>query len=182
MNVLPYAFTSQLNIKLYSLAEIRFSGMSIKYADNRKTLLHHWVYLDVRIEDIQKRIRLVIISNIPEVSHSERLNLLLGIPWLFAVNVVISIRNSKIKVGDPTINEESKAIIRTELVFCKDHNFLMNPKAILTPASKLIKEADESDKDSNNSDNLSKVDEDKGFQKIPDTILNYLILLLYVSQ
>ena len=182
MNVLPYVFASQFGVELYSLSEVGFSSMSMKCTDNREILLHYQIYLDIKVEGIQRRIRLFFTFDIPEVSHSERLNLLLGIPQLFVVNAVISIRRFKIEIGDPIISEKFKTIIRPELVFYKDHNLLIYSKAILTLASGLIEKTNESDKNSNNSNNLSEVDEDKGFQKIPDTILNYLILPSYVPQ
>jgi hypothetical protein len=80
----------------------------------------------------------------------------LGIPWLYSINANISIRQSSIKVGDPLNGEKFRTIVKPELVFSKDHNLFMYPKAIFTQA---VTEKDDSE-DSDSSENFSDVNED----------------------
>lgn len=132
----------------------------MRTADHKDTRLHHWVSLDVGVQDIWSQIRCFVSPAVtnpsntlrtPESSESlEPLSLLLGIPWLYSVNAQLSIRHSKIEVGDPEIGEAVCAVIGPELVYCHDHNLLMYPKGILpdsmasvgrhVPSGSLLKE------------------------------------------
>lgn len=55
----------------------------------------------------------------------------MGIPWLYSVNAQLSIRHSKIEVGDPSIGETVREVVGLELVYCHDHNLLMYPNGVL---------------------------------------------------
>ena len=87
----------------------------------------------------------------PQTDHHERL--LLGIPWLYAVNAIISIKLSMIQVGDPGVGETIRQVTGPELVYGRDHNLLMYPKAVIplpkgTIASNDDKSASEPDSSS----------------------------------
>ena len=134
INVMSTALAKQLRLELHPLSSIGFAGMTMRTADNRETMLYHWVYLDIGVAGIWRKIRCFVA---PEQSSmnpsSEHLSLLLGIPWLYGVNATLSIRGSKIKVEDPNVGEKVRDIIGPELIFCRNHNLLMYPKAILAP-------------------------------------------------
>ncbi|SLM35366.1 hypothetical protein LPUS_04613 [Lasallia pustulata] len=123
----------QLGLHLYSLSDVGFAGLTMKTADHRETLLHHWVYLDLGVEDIWRQICCFVAPELPfPVPGMEHLSLLLGIPWLYSVNATIGIWGSRIEIGDPAAGETIRDIVEPELVFSKDHNLLMYPRAILT--------------------------------------------------
>jgi hypothetical protein len=104
-------------------------------------------------------------------SGTDNLSLILSLPWLYAVNATFSIRRSSILVSDSAIGKTPREIIKPEIEFCKDHNLLMYPKAILAQIpsklkSNVINVSDENDDDeSDNSENLSNVNEDMPLPK-----------------
>ena len=169
LNVISGAMVRQLGLEVKSLAEIGFHGMSMTTADHKEHMLLHWVLVEVGVQGIWRKIRCFIgpdLSLVP--GHSEHLSLLLGIPWLFAVNAVISIRQSKILLGDPEVGEAVREVAEPELVFHKDHNLLMYPKEAFpvqsAPVGKgfvvEIEDADSSDSESSDfGDDLSDVED-----------------------
>lgn len=135
---------TKLGLQLQSLYFVRFINLVIRTADHEYTYLHHWVSLNVGVEDIWRQIKYFVSptitnsSNILRASESsqslEPLNLLLGIPWLYSVNAQLFTRNSKIEISDPEIGKVVRAVAGSKLVYCYDHNLLMYLKDIL-PAS-----------------------------------------------
>jgi len=138
----------------------------MRTADHRDTLLHYWIFLEIGIEGIWRTIRLFVGPESTSTSETDDLSLILGLPWLYAVNATFSIRGSSILVGDSAIGETPREIIGPEMEFCKNHNLLMYPKAILAQVpsklkSNVIDVSDEDDDDeSDSSEDLSNVDED----------------------
>ncbi len=116
-----------------------------------------------RRPSIRQRLISCVVSKISESGETEYLSLILGIPWLYSVNVMISIRESKIMVGDSSVGEPVREVIGPELEFCKDHNLLMYPKSVMNSASKPV-ENDDDDSDTSDSsesgDEISDVEED----------------------
>ena len=169
LNVISSAMVRQLDLKVKALSEIGFHDMSMTTADHKEHMLLHWVWLDVEVQGIWRKIRCFIGSNITTVSeHSEHLSLLLGIPWLFAVNAVIFIRQSKILLDDLEVGETVREIAGSELVFHKDHNLLMYSKTAfpITPGKGFVeemKDVDFSESESSDSgDDLSDVKDSIG--------------------
>ena len=66
--------------------------------------------------------------SINETGSVEYFNVILNFPWLYSVDALISIRKSTITVGDVNAGETPKDVVGPEMVFCKDHNFIMYPK------------------------------------------------------
>ena len=94
-------------------------------------------------------------------------SLILGLPWLFAVDAIISIRQSAIIVGDTSLGETRRTVVGPELVFCRDHNLLMYPKSALAAPSRVeeVESQDSSDSSEDDGDDeLSDVEDPKGFQ------------------
>ena len=134
MNVISAGLVRFLGLHLHSLEEVGFKGLSMRTADHRETVLQHWVWLRVSVEGIVRDIRCFVAPELPHTTSSgeiEYLSLILGIPWLYSVDGQISVRQSRILVGDASIGEQVRAVTGPELVFCKDHNLLMYPKTAL---------------------------------------------------
>ena len=95
---------------------------------------------------------------------TEEPRLLLGLPWLYSVNAIISVRQSSIQIGDHSIGERVRYVTGPELVYHKDHSMLMYPKAAIRADEAFINSLDsDSDESSDESeDDLSDID-DAGF-------------------
>ena len=169
MNVISSGLAKKLNLTLRPLSEVGFQGLSMRTADHRETLLHHWVWVRVAVEGIIRDIRCFVapaITNITSAGETEHLSLILGLPWLFAVDAIISIRQSAIMVGDITAGETHRTVVGPELVFCKDHNLLMYPKSALAAPSRIeeVESQDSSDSSEDDGDDLSDIEDPTGFQ------------------
>ena len=169
MNVISSGLAKRLSLTLRPLAEVGFEGLSMRTADHRETLLHHWVWVRVSVEGIMRDIRCFVapaLTNVTYAGETEHLSFILGLPWLYAVDAIISIRQSSIMVGDASIGETIRTVVGPELVFCKDHNLLMYPKAALAAPSRIEDAESQSSSDSSDDgdDELSDVEDPKGFQ------------------
>ena len=129
MNVISSAMATKLGLQFYDLASVGFQGLSMETADHNDTMLHYWVSLDVGVEGLWRTVRCFVGPD--GRAGQSRLSLLLGLPWLYAVNAMIDIRGSRILVGDSNIGEKVRAITGPELVFHTDHNLLLYPKQAL---------------------------------------------------
>ncbi len=43
MNVISTGLVRHLSLELHSLSEVGFKGLSMRTADHRETILHHWL-------------------------------------------------------------------------------------------------------------------------------------------
>lgn len=176
MNVISMGLVRSLGLELHLLSEIGFKGLSMRTADHRDTPLQHWVWLHIGVEGIWRYIRCFVapeVVSVTESGRSEHLSLILGIPWLYAVDAQISIRRSSIMVGDKSVGEEVREVKGPQMVFCKDHNLLMYPEVVMTtpkapatipkiPKATVEEVDDSSDSSSSESeDDLSDVEEVK---------------------
>ena len=164
MNVISTGMIKQLGLQAHSLAEIGFAGLSMRTADHRETILHHWVWLDIGVGGVWRKIRCFVAPDNTALGANAYLSLILGIPWLWTVNAIIAIRTSKIMIGDPGAQEYNREVVGPELFFCEDHNLLMYPKS-MAKASKATVETEESssddDDDSDSGDDLDDIDDPK---------------------
>ena len=176
MNVISQGMVRFLGLKLHLLSDIGFKGLSMRTADHRDTVLMYWVWLDISVEGIWRKIRCFVapeVVSVNEAGRAEYLSLILGIPWLYSVDASISIRLSTIFVGDRTIGEEVREVVGPELVFCHDHNLLMYPKSAMVRGlpQATIEEIDESASSSESSDSgdeLSDIEDDEVVPKEQD--------------
>ncbi len=161
MNVVSPAMVKKIKLQLRPLSEVGFKGLTMQTADHRETLLESYVGFDLCVEGIWRTIRCFVS---PAQGLPEEPRLLLGLPWLYSVNAVISVRQSSIQIGDPSIGERVRYITGPELVYHRDHNMLMYPKAIIRSAEAFSNPLDtDSDESSDESeDDLSDID-DAGF-------------------
>ena len=132
MSIISDAKARELNLEFHSLGSIGMAGLTMRTADNREAPLTHWVHLTVGIVGIWRDIRCFVApfyhDNQPSLSW---VSLLLGLPWLFSVNAVFTIRGSIIEIGDQRIGEERREIVGPQMVFSKKHNLIMYPKNFL---------------------------------------------------
>ena len=174
MNIISKALAQKLGLGFHPLAEIGFHGLAMRTADNRNTQLHHWVWIKVTVEGITREVRCLVAPDITAVDATGRvdqLSLILGMPWLWDVDALISIRKSSITIGDSLLQGETPRDVKgPEMVFCKDHNLLLYPKAISVTKKKhhqpqvedATDSSSESDSDSDDgSDDLSDIDDPK---------------------
>ena len=164
MNVISTGLAQHLGLDLHDLSEVGFKGLSMRTADSQETVLHQWVWLRIVVEQIIRDIRCFVT---PEIHHTtaagktEHLSLILGLPWLYSVDAFISIRKSKIMIGDTSVGETVRQVVGPELVFCKDHNLLMYPKSIMAASG--LDKIDDIDGDSSDSsdseDDISDIDD-----------------------
>ena len=174
MNVVSKGLVHLLGLELRSLDEVGFRGLSILVADHRERLLHHYVWLRVSVEGIVRDIRCFVAPDIPhstETGHVEYLSLILGVPWLYSVDAVIAIKQSKVMVGDVSVGEQVREVVGPELVFCKDHNLLMYPKSVIELGK--VEEL-ESDGDDDDSSSSSESDEGDDISDVEDPPQHFL--------
>ena len=162
MNVISAGLVRHLHLDLHSLAEVGFKGLSMRTADHRDTVLHHWVWLRVIVEGIIREIRCFMapeVTSITSTGETEYLSLILGLPWLYSVDALISIRQSTIMVDDASIGETVRGAVDPELVFYKDHNLLMYPKSVMTVPEKAEDVESSNSESSDSEDDLSNVED-----------------------
>ena len=130
LNVISMELAQKLNLELLSLDLVGFRGLTMRTADHKYTSLQFWVWLEVGVQQLWRKIRCFVSPSVINPLSSigtEPLSLLLGIPWLYSVNARISIRSSTIEIGDPSLGEEVQNVVRPELDFCKDHSEVHAP-------------------------------------------------------
>ena len=68
--------------------------------------------------------------SINETHSVEYFNVISNFLWLYSVDAFIYIRKSTIIFGNINAGETPKNFVGPEMVFCKDHNFIMYLKGI----------------------------------------------------
>lgn len=155
------SFARQTGLKLRSLSRIGFGGMSIRTADQRRISLEHYITLCVGAQDIWRTVTCFVLPEEgPGTLGKAQLQLLLGLPWLYAVNARIDVRDCSIEIGDPDVGEKPTRVQGTELVFCKDHNVLLYPQRALRQQQLEGSEAEEESSESPTSSEESGDDTD----------------------
>ena len=159
MNVMSPPMVRKLKLTPRPLSDIGFKGLTMQTADHHESLLESYVGFDLCVEGIWRAIRCFVSPTVRGVTEEPRL--LLGLPWLYSVNAIISVRQSSIQIGDPSIGERVRYVTGPELVYHKDHSMLMYPKAIIRADEAFINSLDsDSDESSDESeDDLSDIDE-----------------------
>ena len=134
INVMSIDMIHHLKLKLHSLKEIEFKNLSMRTANHWKTMLHYWIWFEISIKNITRNIRYFVVS---EISHTTTidvmkfLNLIFDFFWLYSINVLIDIREFKILIENNIIDELTKKIVDSELMFCNDHNLFMYSKSVV---------------------------------------------------
>ena len=121
MNVISIDLIRHLNLQLHSLEEIDFKSLSTRTVDHKEIILHHYVWLRVIIEKIIRDIRCFVASKLSQImifDETKHLNLILRLFWLYFVNVLIFIRQSKIMIDNVHQSETIKVVVESKLMFC----------------------------------------------------------------
>ena len=138
MNVISIDMIRHFSFQLHSFEKIDFKNLFMRTVDHREIILHHYVWLRVDIEKIVRNIRCFVISKLFQImifDETEHFSLILKLSWLYFVNALIFIRQSKIMIDDVNQSETVRAVVESKLVFCNDHNLLMYSKSIMTASS-----------------------------------------------
>ena len=159
MNVVNPSMVVKVKTKLRPLAEVGFKGLTMQTADSFESTLEHYVAFDVCVEGVWRSVRCFVSPAIRGKYEEPRL--LLGLPWLYSVDAFISVRLSSIRIGDSSIGEMARNITGPELVYHRDQNMIMYPKAIVQPvkAFREPEEVDSDDSSDESEDDLSDVDD-----------------------
>lgn len=146
MNVILTELIKYLSLQSHSLNEIKFAELSMCTANHHETVLHDWIWLDIDVKEVWRKIWCFITSKLITKNNDkqEYLNLILEISWLWIMNVIIVIQNSKIMIKNLSFNENIHKIVESELFFCKNHNLLMYFKLIVTALHVTVKDANDS--------------------------------------
>ncbi len=146
MNVISTELIKYLSLQSHSLNEIEFAELSMCTANHHETVLHDWIWLDIDVKEVWRKIWCFITSKLITKNNDkqEYLNLILEISWLWIMNVIIVIQNSKIMIKNLSFNENIHKIVESELFFCKNHNLLMYFKLIVTALYVTVKDANDS--------------------------------------
>ena len=172
MNLVSMEFVRRYNIPLHPLADMGFAGLSMRCADHRETPMKYFIDLQVGVQNIWRETRAFVAPEQTGSVVSQPISLLLGLPWLWAVDARFGIRQSRIDVGDVSKGETVRSVIGPELVFCRDHNLILYPKEVLlqeTPSEKpRVTFAEEEDEDEDEEGD-EEDEEDDGDEKDSDT-------------
>ena len=103
MNVISKHFLRQLKLPLNKLFEIGFEKLIMRTTDHKNTPLKYWTEFIIIIEKLNRLIREFVFSrvSIAEFFTSGHYSLLLRLPWLYAVNAILSIKRFIITIEDP---------------------------------------------------------------------------------
>lgn len=162
LNMISAGLAWILCLILHLLEEVGFKGLTMRTADHHETLLRYWVWLKIAVQGIVRDIRCFVAPELQQTGINgavEYLSLILGLPWLYSVDAIIFIRQSKILIGDTSIGETVREVIGSELVFCRDYNLLLYLKAAMARPAQVeeVSELGSSSPDSDGSDDISDV-------------------------
>lgn len=133
MNVIFNALRSQLELPYYRLFDIGFQGLIMKTTDHKNTLLDYWTKFIIIVKKIFRLIKCFEASRISIFKSviSRHFSLLLRFPWLFNVNVILSVRDFKISISNSAQKKIMKEIVEFEIMFCIEHTLLLYPRQAL---------------------------------------------------
>ena len=134
MNVISHTLARDLGLEFHTLESIGFAGLTMRTADNREAPLTYWVSLIVGVAGLWRDIQCFIGPIYADRNYTiTSVGLLLGLPWLFNVNAVMTIRGSQIEIGDAALGEERRSIVGPQMVFSQKHQLVMYPKSLTSP-------------------------------------------------
>jgi hypothetical protein len=106
LNLISSRLARSLGLELHSLTKARYQGLAMRTADQNDTPLTHFVSLNIGVTNVWRITCCFVNTKENTPSGPGNLDLLLGIPWLYDINTIISLRTSTIELGDPEIGEE----------------------------------------------------------------------------
>ncbi|KHJ31629.1 hypothetical protein EV44_g3672 [Erysiphe necator] len=102
------------------------SGLFVSTADGGATELKEFTYFNVGVSGIWRRVYAFIRPY--DKKGSGELHLVLGLPWLYEVNAVISVRTSSIVIEDKKLDGCITTLNSPELIPSSPHNLVLQPK------------------------------------------------------
>ena len=113
------------------------------------------------------------VVSVNERGLPEYLGLILGIPWLYAVDAKFSICQSSILIGDRVVGEAVREVRGPQMVFCREHNLLMYPDSVISnlktaPGSLAEKQATVEEVDDSSSESSGSSDSEDDEEEIED--------------
>ena len=96
----------------------------MRSANGQTNELTHFVPLTISTAGITRWIEAFVWKE----DNSGELFMLLGLPWLHAVNAFIDIRKSKVTIGDQDLGEEIVAIEGPRFIPSKNHSLILQPE------------------------------------------------------
>ncbi|CAD6500186.1 BgTH12-04289 [Blumeria graminis f. sp. triticale] len=172
MNIISQGLVKALRLEKISLGTKGFSGLTMNTADGSATELSHFVSFDIGVCRIWRRID-AFVRPVVKKNGELDLHLLLGIPWLHDVNAGIFIRDSKIILGDPKLNEAKAAIVGPTFMSSSGHKLVLYPRQALDdeghreePSEPRAKDIVESDTDTTDESDDTDSDFDDELPKV----------------
>lgn len=168
MNVISKLLKEQLRIQKRQLSNIEFHDLIMRIVDFRDTSLKYWIEFSITVFGIFRIIRCFVSLGIFILGSSrfEHYNLLLSLSWLFSVNVIIHVWESKIIIENLSQEKSETEIVDLEMTFCTKHTLIMY---LMKALIKKYRQSQIEDVESNDSefefedklfeDNLSDIDE-----------------------
>ncbi|KAI6249648.1 hypothetical protein HI914_02133 [Erysiphe necator] len=102
------------------------SGLFVSTTDGGATELKEFTYFNVGVSGIWRRVYAFIRPY--DKKGPGELHLLLGLPWLYEVNAVISVRTSSIIIGDKKLDGCISTLNSPEFIPSSPHNLVLQPK------------------------------------------------------
>ncbi|POS81973.1 hypothetical protein EPUL_006544, partial [Erysiphe pulchra] len=158
MIIVTVGFLKKLGLSAKRLSERGFEGLTMNVADGTSAELTHYAEFEIGVLGIWRRIEAFVRpfneKNIHEV------HLLLGMPWLHAVDAKIRIRESIIETGDTQRGEKVVKVEGPQFIESELHKLVLCPKEDIKSQPVEFHEAssedsDESLYDSDSDDSLS---------------------------
>ena len=129
--------------------------------------LYEAVSIEFGVSGIWRKITCFVApDSTPSHPIGEGFGLLLGIPWLHAINAVMAIRESSILIGDPGLGETVQKISGTKMGFSDHHNLITYPRNMVQKipglaGSSQTKETKDIDSDTESVDSLEEESDDE---------------------
>ena len=127
MNVISKSLWKQLKISRKRFSNIKFHKFIMRTVNFRNTFFKYWIEFLITISEIFRIIKCFVSFDvfISESTRFDHYNLLLSVFWLFSVNAVIYIRESKIIIENSIQKELMKKIMKSKMIFCTEHILIM---------------------------------------------------------
>ncbi|KAI1007160.1 hypothetical protein K3495_g1061 [Podosphaera aphanis] len=162
MTIITVGFLKALNIPMIPLSNKGFNGMTMNVADGTSAQLTHYATIEIGVLGIWRKVEAFVKPFGKE--NEQDIHLLLGLPWLHAVDAKIRIRDSIIKIGDSERGETVVKIKGPKFIEGEKHRLVLCP----VDALELRRIEDEYDDESSDESQISDADsegssQDEGF-------------------
>ncbi|KAI1000227.1 hypothetical protein K3495_g7971 [Podosphaera aphanis] len=125
MIIVTVGLLKALNIQMKSLKGRGFDGMTMNVADGTSAQLTHYAEFEIGVLGIWRKVEAFVrpFHN----NNVQDIHLLLGLPWLHAVDAKIQIRDSIIEIGDTNCGDPIMKIKGPKFVQSEQHRLVLCP-------------------------------------------------------